>query len=173
MIPFAFLLGMIALYLQGIIYPTLPILAFSPFLALASLKSPFAKALWTAALAGALVDLVSDHPMGLHALNYVLATAILHRYKKHLSFDQPFHFSLYTALFSSLSTALQFILLFLFDRRVPHDGQWILIDIFGLPAIDALYGFVWFAAPLALFERLRKLWVLFWLKRKNRSQTSH
>ena len=39
--------------------------------------------------------------------------------------------------------------------------------------IDALYAFVWFAAPLVLFDKMKRMWVLFWLKRKNLSHTSH
>jgi hypothetical protein len=41
-----------------------------------------------------------------------------------------------------------------------------------MPVIDALYAFVWFGAPLALFEKIRLMWVHYWLKRKNPSPTS-
>lgn len=169
----AFLLAASALILQSILLPKLTILAFAPYLALVMMNSrELGKALRLSALAGALLDLLSDDPMGLHALNYTLITAILYRIRDNFSEEHPFHLSLYTALASSLSTGLHLILLFLFDRRVPFDGRWILADLIGMPVIDALYAFVWFAAPLSLFNQLKKVWALFWLKKKNLSRTS-
>jgi rod shape-determining protein MreD len=173
MLTFAFFLATIAVILQGILVPRVAILAFAPFLALITLRCELNRALWLAALSGALIDLLSDDPMGLHALNYVLVTAILFRFRKHFSHDQPLHLSLCTASISFLSTFLQLLLLFLFDRRVPFNGKWIFADLIGMPVIDALYAFVWFAAPLFWAEKLRTKWVLFWLKKKNRSPISH
>lgn len=173
MLIIAFTMATIALFLQGIILPRIAILAFAPFIALVLMRCDLSRALWLSALAGALVDLLSDDPIGLHALNYAIVAFVLFRVKNHFSYDQPFHLSLYTGFVSSLSTGLQLILLFLFDRRVPFDGRWFFADLVGMPVIDALYAFVWFAAPLVLFDKLKRIWVLFWLKRKNLSRTSH
>ena len=169
----AFILAALALIIQGIVVPTISILAFAPFLALATLKCEWARALWLAALAGACIDVVSDDPMGLHALNYVITTALLYRIRNHFLYNETLHLSLFSGLVSALSTALQLFLLFLFDRRVPFGGKWIFADLIGMPVIDALYAFVWFAAPLALADQLRRMWVLFWLKRKTPSPISH
>lgn len=173
MVIIAFILATIALILQGLLLPRIAILAFAPFLALAMMRCKMKRTLWLSALAGIIGDLLSDDPMGLHALNYVIVTGLLFRVRKHFLYDQPFHLSLYTAFISSLSSALQIVLLFLFDRRVPFDGRWIFADLIGMPVIDALYAFVWFAAPLSLFDKMKRMWVLFWLKRKNLSRTSH
>ena len=169
----AFLLALIALALQGILVPRLAILAFAPFLALATLRCKHKQALWLSVLSGAVIDLLSDDPMGLHALNYTLITALLFPFRKHFLYDQPLHLSLFTGLISVLSTILQLALLFLFDRRVPFEGKWVFADLVGMPVIDALYAFVWFAAPLTLFDKMKRMWVLFWLKRKHLSRTSH
>jgi rod shape-determining protein MreD len=173
MLAFAFLLASVALVLQGAVLPRLGLLAFAPFLALAIMRSKRPRALWLCLAAGAVIDLLCDDPMGLHALNYTLIAALLFPFKKHFSYDQPLHLSVFTGLISVLSTLLQLVLLFLFDRRVPFGGRWIFADLVGMPVIDALYAFVWFAAPLALFDKLRRMWVLFWLKRKNLSPISH
>jgi len=172
MLIFSFLLGTIALLLQCVLLPRLSILAFAPWIALLCMRCPLDRTLWLSALAGAMVDLISDDPMGLHALNYVLTAALLYRFRNHFLFDQPLHLSLFSGLVSGVSTLLQLALLFLFDRRVPFGGRWVLADLVGMPVIDALYAFVWFAAPLALFAWLRRYWVHYWLKRKSLSQTS-
>jgi rod shape-determining protein MreD len=169
----AFILAMLAVALQGLLIPRLAILAFAPFLALAILRCQQKRALWLGALSGALIDLLSDDPMGLHALNYTVIAALLFPFRKHFLYDQPLHLSLFTGLISILSTILQLFLLFLFDRRVPFEGKWIFADLVGMPVIDALYAFTWFAAPLSFFDKLRRMWVLFWLKRKNPSPISH
>lgn len=173
MLTLAFILAASALVLQGILLPRLSLFAFAPYLALGILRCEKGAALWLCAAAGALADLFSDDPMGLHALNYTITASLLFRMKKHFLYDQPFHLALFTAVVSAVSTALQLILLFLFDRRVPFDGRWVFSDLIGMPALDALYAFVWFAAPLSLFNQLKRIWVLFWLKKKNRSLTSH
>jgi rod shape-determining protein MreD len=169
----AYALAHTALLLQGILLPRLAILAFAPYLALVMMRCETSKALWLSTLAGIMIDLLSDDPIGIHALNYVIVTALLIRAKMHFSHEQPLHLSVYTALISSLSTVLQLVLLFLFDRRVPFEGRWFFTELIGMPVMDALYSFIWFTAPLSLFEKLKKMWSLFWLKRKNLSRTSH
>lgn len=117
------------------------------------------------------MDLMSNDPMGVHALNYVLVTTLLFKVKKIFLYDEPFHLALFTAIVSLVSTIFQLLLLFLFDRRVPIEGRWALIDFLGMPVVDGLYGYVWFAGPLYLFSKMKKMWILFWLKRKRLSRT--
>lgn len=173
MLIFAFFLALFAFFIQGIFIPKISILAFAPFLAFSILLSNFPKALILAFVAGAFVDVFSSDPFGIHALNFSLVTFFFHRYKKHFLHEKPLHLSLMTALISMLSTLLGLTLLFLFDRRVPFSGRWVFTDLLGMPFIDALYAFVWFSAPITLFQTLKKLVVVFWLKRKNRSLISH
>ncbi|MBU6445781.1 MAG: rod shape-determining protein MreD, partial [Verrucomicrobia bacterium] len=97
MLILAFLLSTIALIFQAIFFPQVALLAFSPFLAIAMLRSSFYQALWLSCMAGAVLDLISNDPMGVHALNYTLVTAVLFDRKRHFSFEEPFHLSLFTA----------------------------------------------------------------------------
>ncbi|MBX7065898.1 MAG: rod shape-determining protein MreD [Parachlamydiales bacterium] len=173
MLILAFLLSTIALIFQSIFLPHISILAFSPFLALALLRGTFHQALWLSCISGCIMDLISNDPMGVHALNYTLVAAILFKTRRHFLYDEPFHLSLLTAFFSFLSTIFQVLILFLFDRRVPVQGRWAIADFFGMPVIDGLYAFVWFAGPLALYSKQKKMWDLFWIKRKRASRTSH
>lgn len=172
MLILAFLLSTIALILQGILLPQISILAFSPFLALVILRSNLHQTLFLSLLAGMIMDLLSNDPMGVHPLCYAIVSTLLFKAKKHFLYDEPFHLSLFTAFFSSVCTIFQLLLLFLFDRRVPLQGRWALIDLLAMPVIDGLYAFVWFAAPLSFFSKLKRTWNLFWLKRKRLSRIS-
>ena len=169
----AFFLSLFALYIQCVFIPKIALFVFAPFLAYVNLLSSFPKALILSMLAGGCMDLFSNDPFGVHALNYTLLTAFFRRFNRHFLHEKPLHVSLFTALISSFTTLLGFLLLFLFDRRIPFGGRWIFTDLIGMPIIDALYAFVWFSAPITLFQTLKKMVVVFWLKRKRRSLTSH
>ena len=168
----ALLLSTIALILQGILFPSLALLPFAPFVALSLMRTSFEKSLWLALFAGVWMDLISNDPIGVHALNYTLVAALLHRFKRHFLPEEPLHFSLFTAIFSACSTLLQLMLLFLFDRRVPLQGSWVLTAVVGMPIIDGFFAFCWISTPIFLFEKLYKKGKLLWLKRKRLSRTS-
>lgn len=169
----AFFLALFAFFIQGIFIPKIAILAFSPFLAYALLLSKFPKAFILSIIAGGCMDLFSSDPFGVHALNFSIVTFSFHRLKKHFLYEKPLHLSLLSILISMHSTFLGFFLLFLFDRRVPFSGRWVFTDLIGMPIFDGLYAFVWFSAPITLFQFIKKFVVIFWLKRKTRSLTSH
>jgi len=164
MIPFSFLLSLMALIIQ--MHMHFPILAFVPFLAVVSLLAKFSNAILLAALAGFCLDLVSSDPFGIHALNYSLCVLALYRYRTLFSATIPLQFSIYTAVFSSVSTILQIGLLFLFDSEPKFLGRWWLVC---LPCIDAVYALIWFAGPLALVRMGRRMWSIFWLKRNSQN----
>lgn len=173
MLILCFLLSIIALIAQMVLIPQIALLPFCPFLSFMILRTSSTRALWLSCICGVLMDLVSSDPMGVHALGYTLSASILFRFKKHFLYEEPFHLSLFSALFSFTSTFLTLLLLFLFDRRVEIQGRWVLTDFIGMPLIDGLFAFVWFAAPLSLFSKLKKMWDLFWLRRKTISRISH
>ena len=153
MIIVAFLLATAALFMQTILFPDFVILAFAPWIALVVLTCSLPKCLSLAMLAGSFLDILSDDPMGVHALNYTLIACFAYRYRRYFSYDQPLHLSLFTLLLSFGSTLLQLFLLFLFDRRIPFTGEWIFGDLIIMPLADAIYALLWFAYPLRLFNK--------------------
>jgi cell shape-determining protein MreD len=169
MLIFAFFLSALALFLQAVIVPGISFLPFSCWLSLIILKSKKStdlwKILWLASLAGLFTDLFSDHPFALHAITYCLASLFLYRFKNHFLYEKPFHLSLFTTLISFVCTHLQLFFLFLFDRRVPFAGKWMISDWIGMPIADGLFALVWFVGPLFLFSKTHRLWVLFWAKK--------
>lgn len=153
MLIFAFCLSTSALFIQSILFPHFTFLAYAPWIALVILQSPSPKCFYLCFLAGAMLDLMSDDPMGTHALNYTVIATFLYRYRSYFLYDHPIHLSLFTLIVSFCSTPLQLFLLFLFDRRVPFTGQWALGDLFLMPIADALYALLWFALPLILYKK--------------------
>jgi len=171
MLIFSFCLATAALFLQGVDLPGVPLSAYIPWIALAALKlKGFAKPLFGAAGVGVLVDLFSDSPMGLYPISYASTAALLFRFRNRFHYDQPLHLALFASFASLASSLLRLFFLFLFDRRIPVAGQWILVDWITVALIDGIYTIVWFSGPLYLWVKARRYWMLFWLKRnQNRS----
>lgn len=154
----AFFLATTALFIQSILLPHFTILAYAPWIALVVLSCDIPKCLYLSCFAGAVLDLLTDDPMGVHALNYTLIAWFLFRYRKYFLFSSPIHLSVFTLFVSFGSTLLQLFLLFLFDRRVPFTGQWAFGDLFIMPIADAVYAFFWIACPLQLLNPMSVLW---------------
>lgn len=158
MLSLAFALAIIAFILQTILFPSFILLAFSPWIALVVLKCSFHRCMIYAMISGSILDLFSNDPMGVHALNYTLIALTLYRYKRFFSYEMPLHLGLFTFLVSFTSTLLQIFLLFLFDRRIPFAGEWVFGDLVIMPLADALYAIIWLSYPLKFFEQGRPFW---------------
>ena len=140
-----------------VFFPNIRLLAFAPYFALAYNRKPFVSSLWIATLCGMIVDLVcSQMKFGLYALNYCLTTLFIYKQKKHFFEDKPLALSLFTALISGVSTLLQLILTYAFDRGLPFTWKLALTDLIGMPFIDALYAFAWFFCPMQAYSFVQK-----------------
>jgi rod shape-determining protein MreD len=170
MLIFSFALATVVLFLQGVNLPGVPMNAYVPWIAVFVLKSAPKKDLFKplagAAAAGILVDLLSDLPFGLYPISYTLAAAILFRFRNRFLYDNPFHLTVFASFTSLLVSILQIFFLFLFDRRLPISGQWIIIDWLATSLIDGIYALVCFSGLLYLWIKARRHWMLFWLKKK-------
>lgn len=153
MLKLAFCLGTIALFLQSILFPDFVLLVYAPWIALAILITPNPKGCYLSFIAGVMLDLLSDDPIGTHALNYTVVASFMYRFRSYFHYDQPLHLGIFTLIISFCSTLLQLFLLFLFDRRVPFTGQWALADLFLMPIADAVYALLWFALPLMIYKK--------------------
>lgn len=119
------------------------------------------------------MDILSqDNPFGLHALNYVLTTVIIYRYR-HYFVDRAVGLASYTFLFSFVSTLLQFLGLCFFATTIPMSMIGLTTDFICLPILDALYGFIWFSCPLIMYKLIKKYWIrfLFFIKETRRKKT--
>ncbi len=127
---------------------------FAPFLAMVYYVSPFSKALWISVGCGYLLDLISsEFRFGIYSLTWVLTTLVLFSQKKHFFEDKPVAFSIFTGVISAVSTALQIVLIHLFDRGIPFS----ILDVIVMPIIDGMYAFLWFTCPLRLYTYIKKI----------------
>src|SRR3990167_8110273 len=158
-----FLLSSIVFFLQGMGLPGIPLNAFTPWIAFNTLiRKECWKALALAAFSGVFIDLFSDHPFGVHACSYTLASFFLFRYRNRFLYREPVHFALFTTCISFIASLLHAFFLFLFDRRIAIPGEWILCSGFIVSLIDGIYALIWFSGPIYLWFKWCHVWGLFW-----------
>ena len=168
MLIFAFGLCLVEFFLQCGIFTNFVLFSFAPFITLVILTCPFHKTLWLAFITGGMLDLLSSDPMGIHALQYVGASLIFFRYRRYFLYDNYLHFSIANVLVSFTLTLFNLFFLFLFDRRVPFHGKWILGDLFGMPIVDGIYAFLWFSGPFYIYILFKKYGRFYWHKMKRK-----
>ncbi|MEN9654933.1 MAG: putative mreD [Chlamydiota bacterium] len=151
-----------AILIQAVATFSFTLLPHMGWMAYVCLTGSFRGALWASMLMGVFLDLLSEDPIGVHALNATLVTLILYRHRRLFTWDRPFHFAIYTSLGSFLYTLMQLFLSFLFDRRNPFEGQWILGDLFVMPLADGVYSAVCLLGAVVVFQKIYDWGHLHW-----------
>ncbi len=153
MLIFFFCLSLFVLILQTVDVFFVSFHAFLPWICLSLLKKP-KLALFLACLAGVIMDLLSASPFGVYPISYSIMALILLRYRLRFLYYNPLHFTVLNVFGSLALSILELFFLFLFDRRVPISGQWIL---FGVSIIDGLYAFL-ISGCIFLWMKGIKIW---------------
>ncbi|MCB1081768.1 MAG: hypothetical protein KDK63_01345 [Chlamydiia bacterium] len=142
----------------------IPILPFTPYLAILYRRSSFIKALWLSALCGIIIDLLTDRPFGIYALNYTLVALCLYRLRIYFV-DKAIGLATYTALISLLASLISRLFFALYGDVLPFTFVSILTDFCVMPLVDALYGALCFSLPPVLYRSIKKLYFRFLLMR--------
>lgn len=150
-----FTLCLIVLLVFPSLAPQCRLLAFGPFITFSMAHERLPTALWYSLIAGLVVDLYSNGaPVGFFALNYTLTTAIVYRHKVFFPFEKGHIFSIYTVLYSFVSTILHFVLFALVEMHLKLHFFTLLTDLFLMPILDGVYAFAWVFFPLKVYEKI-------------------
>lgn len=154
---FAFLLAIFISCFSQAFAPYLPIMAFSPFLALACLRLRLIQTLWLALASGLCLDLLSSgNRLGIAIVSYILTILIVHRQRNHFFEDKVITFSLYGTLISSLTTLWMTLITLCTEPSFHSSWEFFAIDLILLPCVDGVCGFCLFILPHTLYLYLRK-----------------
>ncbi len=154
---FAFFLALLLSISLDALMPNLPLMAFTPFVALASLRYPLLKALWLTLIAGLCLDLLSSgERLGLFMSAYLLTVLLVSRYRTHFFENKILTFSLYCAMISSLTTLWIALFFSMVEPRVNLNLPFVATDLLLLPCLDGLVGFLFFIFPHSVFLYIRK-----------------
>lgn len=150
----AFGITVLLTLLTPILVPAARLDFFAPYLIIVFYKCPRIKALWIAAGCGLFLDLLSTQSrLGIHALSFVLATAMLYPQRRHFFADSMSTLPIMTFLFSILSTISTVSLSLVLERDLLLTKGWVVTDLLIMPFFDAAYAFFAFILPLRLFGK--------------------
>jgi rod shape-determining protein MreD len=154
---FAFLSTLSLTLFIPALFPSLRLNFFVPFLIILYYQRPFLNCLWFSFLCGMILDLLSSHPrLGVFTVSYCLTTALLFGQRRNFFADSVTTMPIMTYFFCFLSTLLQAVLIYIFDRGLSLSWGWVIADLFLMPVLDACYAFGLFILPSFLFGKPQK-----------------
>ncbi|MGM0439626.1 MAG: rod shape-determining protein MreD [Chlamydiota bacterium] len=131
-----------------IVFPTLKLTFFAPFIVMLYYQQPKQACLWVSFWCGLIIDILSSSSiMGMHVLNYCLTTAILYEKRRAFFEDSIISLPIMTMIFSMLSSILQASLLKFFGASLPLSWHWVFTDLVVMSGVDGLYAFILFTIP--------------------------
>lgn len=137
------------------IFPSLGLVFFAPFLAIACIRLPFIPSLSLALFSGLAMDCMSSSfPFGIQIFINCFIVLLLHRFKYHFFEEKMISIAVYTAIFSFFYTISSLFLFSLFEHPVPFSWRGIISDLIIMPLIDGIYGIIWFSLPKIAFNYL-------------------
>lgn len=150
--------GVLLTIFVPLMFPSLRLLFFVPFLIILFYQKSLPYCLWAAFFCGLFIDLLSNQsPFGFYAFIYTLTAALIYRQKRNFFSDHLSTLPLMTFLFSFTATALGLFFLYIFGSSIHIGIQWIFTDLVFMPLFDGLYAFVWFILlPMALQKKPKR-----------------
>jgi len=157
---FLFLLSILGASITSTFFPSCHIHAFAPFLILNFNRKSLIFCLYMSFLVGLFLDGFSaEHVFGINALSYCFTTLLLYPQRRNFFDDKASSIAIFTILFSSLSSLLQFFSLSILDSTSNISGKMLAFDTLIMPFLDGLYAVLVFHLLLKAYQYIRKLLV--------------
>ncbi|MGL4348688.1 MAG: hypothetical protein ACRCSV_04455 [Chlamydiales bacterium] len=143
-----------------ILFPNVRFVFFAPLQAFLFIRSPLVLSLWVSLFIGLFLDCTTtSFPFGIHTILCVAIAFLMYGRKKHFFEEKIFSWVLYSALISSLYTALLFFCNLLVNVPPPLSLRGIFSDMVIMAIIDGIYTLIWFKLPMYIINRLQHLFV--------------
>lgn len=140
-----------------LLFSSLHLVYFAPFLVLALYRCPLNHALWWSLGCGLILDLYSAQTrLGIYALNYCLTTLTLYGYKTHFFEDRLSTLPVMSLCYSCLSNFIQSCLLLIIGNPFHFSWEWVQADIFSIPLQTSLYSMLAFSGPMAMMAHMKR-----------------
>ena len=111
------------------------------------------------------MDLLTDRPFGLYALNLTVVTFLFYRLRIYF-IDKPIGLASYTIILSLATTLFSRILFSLYGKSLPLTFKGVATDFLLMPLADGLYAILCFSLPLILYRFGKELYSRFLFMRE-------
>ena len=140
-----------------LLFSSLHLVYFAPFLVLALYRCPLNHALWWSLGCGLILDLYSSESrLGTYALNYCLTTFCLYGYKMHFFEDRFSTLPVMSFCYACLSNFIQACLLLAVGNSFHFSWEWLQSEMLSSPMQTSLYSMIGYRGPLSLLAQMKK-----------------
>ncbi len=150
----------IAFLTVPVIWPSIKLFFFVPFLIFTFYQLSYIGSLWASLCCGLAIDCLSVHPFfGINAFTYSLTTFLLYPQRVHFFSDRASTLPLMTAVFSFAVTLISMLWGSIFEKKQLFSWNLLYTDLFLMPIADSLYAlvfFVWISKILTQYMRSRR-----------------
>ncbi len=157
-LPFFF--SLIAFLFVPIIWPTIKLFFFVPFIIVTFYQLSYIGSLWASLFCGLAIDCLSVHPFfGINAFKYTLTTFVLYPYRVNFFSDRASTLPLMTCVFSFVVTLISMLWASIFEKKQLFSWNLLYTDLFLMPIADSLYAlifFVWISMISTQYMRSRR-----------------
>ena len=152
-----FFFCLLCLFTIPVLFPKLRLVVCAPFLIIVIYNKQLTSSLWIAFGCGLLLDLLSSESrLGIHALAYCLAIALIFPLRRNFFADSVSTLPIMTFCFSFLSTFLIALLLYNIEAHNVFSWAWVMTDLIYGSLSDSTYAFCCFVLPSLLFRKAHK-----------------
>ncbi|PCI92334.1 hypothetical protein COB11_07640 [Candidatus Aerophobetes bacterium] len=149
------------------LFPSLSILAYSPYLAFVFITKPLLKALWHSFFCGLIMDCAQSYlPFGFCSIAYCIITVILYKQKWTIFEDNSFSLSIFAASFSLLFSCMQVSVMYFIKIPLKLSFSYFVKELLLMPFVDAIYAFVCFTSLFLIKTYIEKNRFPFFLLKK-------
>ncbi|MBN2479298.1 MAG: hypothetical protein JXA94_03640 [Parachlamydiales bacterium] len=153
---FSFMIACMTAIFISAISKSLTLIYFAPFIILFFYRSSLIFSLWVSLLAGFFIDLFSSSHFGIYSLNYTICSVFLYNERRFFK-ETQINLILFTYVYSLIFSIINPILFFIFDKKIILSIKWVATDILFMPLIDGLYAYLFFALPVFLINKLKRV----------------
>ena len=151
---FLFLTGLCLTLFAPVIWPSMHLAFFIPFIVTAYYQKSHISCLWMSLICGVILDILFfSNRMGLWGVSYSLTTLMLYKYRMHFFGDRQSTLPIMTFFFALVSTAFFWSLSYVFEKSYVFSGLPFMKELFVLPVLNVAYAYLVFLLPERIYIR--------------------
>ncbi len=151
-----FLCSLLLTLFGPILWPSVQVAFFVPFIVIAYYQKPYLTSLWISLLCGVILDvLFPSNRMGLWCMSYTLTTMMLFKYRMHFFGDRQSTLPIMTFLFSLVSTGFYCGVSYFFDKNMGMSFLAMTKELLLIPFENAVYAYLMILLPVSVVKRIK------------------
>jgi hypothetical protein len=152
-----FLTGLLLTLLEPVMWPSIPLAFFIPFIVTAYYQKSQLICLWLSLICGVILDIIIfSNRMGLWGVSYCVTTLWIYKYRMHFFGDRQSTLPIMTFFFALISTMIFWCLNYVFDKSFIFSLRPFLRELLLFPFLNAVFAYFMLMFPMRVYTSRRK-----------------